>query len=124
MKSQWEHFSVEELDCPCCHRTGMNDDFMEIVEGFRQRLGFPFVVSSGFRCAAHNTAIGGAKDSAHLYGRAVDIAVAFEQASELIKIAVRSGSITGVGIKQHGNVSGRYVHLDNYHDKLTIWSYQ
>jgi zinc D-Ala-D-Ala carboxypeptidase len=32
----------------------------------------PWIVSSGYRCEAVNTAIGGAKNSAHLYGAAAD----------------------------------------------------
>ena len=32
----------------------------------------PIIITSGFRCPAHNNSVGGAPNSQHLYGRAVD----------------------------------------------------
>jgi zinc D-Ala-D-Ala carboxypeptidase len=43
------------------------------LEGIRTVLGdFPIVISSGYRCPALNSEIGGATNSAHLYGCAAD----------------------------------------------------
>ena len=39
----------------------------------RDVAGLPFVVSSGYRCPAHNKAVGGVADSAHTRGYAADI---------------------------------------------------
>ncbi len=42
---------------------------------FRDRLGKPITITSGYRCPAHNKAVGGAKESQHLLGKAADIVV-------------------------------------------------
>jgi len=44
-----------------------------ILEAVRALNGRPVVVSSGYRCKALNTAVGGADNSAHMYGLAADI---------------------------------------------------
>jgi zinc D-Ala-D-Ala carboxypeptidase len=48
----------------------------EVLEPARSLLGIPFFVSSGYRPAWLNAAIGGSKTSAHMDGRAADIKVA------------------------------------------------
>ena len=47
----------------------------ELLEKVRAILGRPVIVTSGYRGAAVNTAIGGAPESAHLWGGAADIIV-------------------------------------------------
>lgn len=45
----------------------------KILQPIRDEWGAPIVVSSGFRCTKLNAAVGGAKNSDHRYGCAVDI---------------------------------------------------
>ena len=45
------------------------------LEKIRARLGQPIVISSGYRSPALNAAVGGAENSAHLYGWAADLTV-------------------------------------------------
>jgi zinc D-Ala-D-Ala carboxypeptidase len=48
----------------------------ELLEAIRALLGgHPVTISSGFRCPSLNAAVGGASDSAHLYGAAADFEV-------------------------------------------------
>lgn len=44
----------------------------ETLEVVRQLLGKPIVISSGYRCAELNAAVGGSKKSMHMTGQAVD----------------------------------------------------
>ena len=44
-----------------------------VLEPIRQAFGQPIVVNSGYRCRQLNIALGGAKRSFHLSGRAADI---------------------------------------------------
>lgn len=44
----------------------------KLLEPIRTLLGQPMMIHSGFRCAAVNSRVGGAKNSAHLEGRAAD----------------------------------------------------
>jgi hypothetical protein len=39
----------------------------------RSALGVPLMISSGYRCAAHNAEVGGAPSSRHLIGCAADV---------------------------------------------------
>jgi hypothetical protein len=47
--------------------------FMNTLNDLREEYGKPIIVLSGARCAEHNAKVGGAKQSAHIEGRAVDI---------------------------------------------------
>lgn len=46
-----------------------------VLEPIRTTGGHPVVISSGFRCEALNSAVGGARTSAHLTGRAADFVI-------------------------------------------------
>ena len=46
---------------------------VHILEPLRKHFQIPILISSGFRCDALNAAIGGAKNSQHTMGQAVDI---------------------------------------------------
>jgi zinc D-Ala-D-Ala carboxypeptidase len=48
---------------------------VRVLEPLRSQFGRPMLISSGYRPAWLNQAIGGAADSAHLYGRAADFTV-------------------------------------------------
>lgn len=80
-----EHFSLEELTASdVARRRGIAnepkaDDIrrlqqlcLQLLEPLREVTG-PLRVTSGYRSAALNAAVGGAKDSAHRYGCAADL---------------------------------------------------
>ena len=67
------HFRVREFAC----RDGSDPIFVEeelaaLLEAIRLHFGCPVAITSGFRTAAHNAAVGGSKSSQHLLGRAAD----------------------------------------------------
>lgn len=47
-----------------------------LLQAIREHFGKPITITSGYRTAAHNATVGGAKSSQHLLGRAADIQVA------------------------------------------------
>lgn len=57
-------------------------ELMEFMDGFRAFWGGPIIVSSGFRCEELNELVGGAKNSAHKYGYAVDFVPANNKKKE------------------------------------------
>ena len=62
------------------------------LEGVRMLLGAPVLVSSGYRSPALNKAIGGAKNSQHMTGQAVDfICPGFGSPRQIVKTLVNSG---------------------------------
>ena len=70
-------FKVRELRCRDGSDTVMVDDaLMLLLQCIREHFGKAVTITSGYRTAAHNAAVGGAKSSQHLLGRAADIQVA------------------------------------------------
>lgn len=73
-----KHFVMGEFLCPC-HECAYSVDpkmdpaFIARLDVARDIAHTPFVINSGRRCAAHNKAVGGKDDSAHVFGKAVDI---------------------------------------------------
>jgi uncharacterized protein YcbK (DUF882 family) len=114
------HFTTEEFKCPCCGIIGVDQAFVELLEKLRVSCGFPFKITSGYRCDVHNQKVGGAKDSAHRKGKAADIAVSGDDAALLLRRAIEM-KFTGIGVKQHGE--RRFIHVDTAHSALTVWSY-
>lgn len=120
------HFKKSELACRCgCGRLP-SYVFMEKVERLRDRLGFPLVVTSGFRCPEHNNRVSRTGLSGpHTTGRAIDLGVSHAHALEVVRMALSMG-FTGIGIKQHG--TGRFIHLDDLPNaegqpRPHLWSY-
>lgn len=71
-----ENFSRHEFACHCgCGGDTIDWETLELVERIRAFYGAPITINSGWRCAAHNAAVGGAPASQHLVGRAADIVV-------------------------------------------------
>ena len=69
-------FKVRELRCRDGSDTVMVDETLTVVlQCIRDHFGKPVTITSGYRTPAHNAAVGGAKSSQHLLGRAADIRV-------------------------------------------------
>jgi uncharacterized protein YcbK (DUF882 family) len=68
-----EHFTAKEMACNCCGKGGVSKKLTALLEEIRAKLGAPITVLSGYRCADHNLACGGVKNSQHLLGTAADI---------------------------------------------------
>lgn len=70
------HFNRYEFRCKNgCGGDTIDVETLKVLEAMRQHFGVPVIINSGFRCAAHNKKVGGAKNSQHLYGRAADVTV-------------------------------------------------
>lgn len=121
---KYRFFSEEELQCKCCNKNGMQDNFMKKVEALRLACGFPFTVTSAYRCSKHNASVSATGvNGPHTTGRSIDIGVRGEQAMKLVQKAVELG-FTGIGVSQKG--TGRFIHLDDLTDgypRPNIWSY-
>ena len=77
----------------------VDSELVQVLQAIRDHFGAPVVITSGYRTAAHNRAVGGAVYSQHQYGRAADIRVSgvpVEQnmVSEVGRKASRSSSLS------------------------------
>lgn len=127
------YFTYDEFRCQCsvCESTAWFTtpefrSFMALLMRMRVELAFPFIVNSGYRCPEYNDEIyvrAGSAPGEHLDGPhtkgAADVKVSFERAYKLNRMASKLGM--GVGIKQHGDVAKRFIHVDNGGARL--WSY-
>ena len=69
-----KNFSRAEFACKCgCGKADISLQLVRMLQEARDTTGVPFVIQSGVRCAKHNVAEGGEKNSAHLQGLAADI---------------------------------------------------
>ena len=113
-------FKVRELRCRDGSDTVMVDEVLTVVlQCIREHFGKAVTITSGYRTPAHNAAVGGAKSSQHLLGRAADIRV---QGVSVEAVAAYAESLMpdwgGVGrypVKA-GRAAG-WVHVDTRADK-------
>jgi uncharacterized protein YcbK (DUF882 family) len=120
----YQYFSAEELKCKCgeCDGGEMNDAFMKKVERMRCKLGFSFVVTSGYRCPAYNASVSSTGlDGPHTTGRAIDIKAGSREKFLIKREAMLQGIIRfGVG--------KNFIHFDDLmpsdgFDPNVIWTY-
>jgi|TARA_R110000824_G_scaffold65393_12_gene170328 zinc D-Ala-D-Ala carboxypeptidase len=124
----WKYFTKDELACQGTGECEMNEEFMEKLITLREEYNNPIIITSGYRHLAHNQSIGGAKNSPHLFGRAVDIKIGGQNAVKILELALKHG-MTGIGIKQRGKYEARFIHIDDMpqsedHPRPWIWSYK
>jgi len=70
-----ENFALAEFACRCCGAVRVDPELVQKLQQLRDRIGKPIAITSGYRCPAHNRAVGGAAQSQHMYGAAADITV-------------------------------------------------
>ena len=124
----WNYFSVDELKCKGTDECEMDEEFMKKLEALRHEFNEPMIVSSGYRSIGYNTTIGGAANSPHLYGKAVDVVISGKSAYRLMKLAIQHG-FTGIGVSQRGPHEKRFLHIDTMensdtHPRARIWCYK
>lgn len=66
-------FDENDFKCKCGCGLDVQPDVKLRLDELRARIGFPIFVNSGARCEAYNRKVGGAANSAHLRGNAVDV---------------------------------------------------
>lgn len=123
-----KYFKKTEFDCRCgCGQNKMQPDFLKKLDDLRERLDFPLIVTSGYRCPSHNMAVSttGGEGAPHTTGRAVDFSIMGTNAFRLITQASLGGWMTGIGVNQRGAHAKRFIHLDDLDrfPRPNVWSY-
>lgn len=114
-----KHLTEEEFKCPCCGKCKMDEEFMFRLMDARRIADTPFIITSGFRCYAHNKEVGGYKSSSHTLGFAADIAVNGDRTRAIIVSALIEAGFTRIGVGQG------LVHVDSDPTKNSprLWVY-
>lgn len=103
------------------------------LQPLRDKLGRPVIVTSGYRSPAVNTAIGGARNSAHMSGLAADIHVPGMSFAELMKrihtmglpvdqVIDEFGSWVHVAVAPKGQIPRREYLIARYQNGRTVYS--
>lgn len=108
------NLTTQSVECRCgCGRGSVPSDtdpsLVALYEEICLRLVTLPSILSGHRCQARNEYVGGACDSPHLYGLALDLDVSgeplFEEALEIIEVLTGTG---GVGADERRGM----IHID------------
>ena len=120
---RWPNFTYEEMLCQETEKSGMDEDFMDLVQRLRNRFG-RLVLNSAFRDKEHSAE----RDKptgpgTHYLGVAIDPKVETgDERYRLVRIALKLG-FEGIGIAK------TFVHLDKpipgtFHaHRPNIWTY-
>ena len=126
------YFYEYELACPCGCGGGqrqMDPDFMRHLVALRKKAGFPFPVTSGYRCPKYNEQVSETgRLGPHTEGKAVDVQLSGILAHSFLKLMLSCEAIKGIGIKQKGPHESRFIHIDTCRPKINrprpwIWTY-
>lgn len=104
----WPNFSPAEMACRGTGQLVVSVELMDKLEALRKALKTrPLLVTSGYRSPSHNASVGGAANSQHLHGKAVDIALANMDGAEV------EGHAKMLGFTGFGRYPGKgIIHLD------------
>jgi len=103
-----------------CKETGENlidDRFVHWLDELRERCGFPFVITSGYRSPQHSKEVVKATPGQHSTGRAADIAVNGGVQRYILLREAFAMSFTGVGIHRD------FIHVDERLVTAVSWPY-
>lgn len=103
------HFNSTEFICKCknksCATTEIDPALVTTLQRIRDHFGTEVTINSAYRCKKHNAAVGGAKDSFHMQGRAADIKVSGVKPKTVAQYAESIG-VNGIGLYDN------FVHVD------------
>ena len=115
MKYNW--FRLEEFNCTHTNKNEMDPEFIHRLDLLRERVGFPMIVTSGYRDITHPAEINKPEPGYHTKGLAADIKVTngFERMNivhEALKL-----NFGGIG------VSKTFIHIDDRKTTPVMWTY-
>lgn len=91
-----EHFNRSEFACRCgCGFDTIDTATLAALENIRDYFGQPITINSACRCINHNTQIGGAARSQHIFARASDIVVKDVTPADVADYATEIGLSVG-----------------------------
>jgi len=116
-KLMYKHFDISEFRCRETGENDMDESFIHMLDELRERVGFPMVITSGYRSKQHTAERNKEKGGTHTQGIAADIAVnnGFERMN-LVHEALKMG-FGGIGVAR------TFVHIDMRATTPVMWTY-
>ncbi|MBR2085766.1 MAG: hypothetical protein IJ906_01275 [Oscillospiraceae bacterium] len=110
------HFNISEFRCKCCkeHETLNNPELIEKLEKLYAALNCSkIIVTSGYRCAAHDKNVGGSGTGQHTFGNAADICC-YGQDGQPISSKAVCCKAQDIGFRGIANITAAYIytHVD------------
>jgi uncharacterized protein YcbK (DUF882 family) len=112
----YKFFRLEEFNCTHTNKNEMDHEFLVKLDELRERVGFPFVITSGYRDATHPAEARKETPGTHNQGIAADIKVSngFERMN-IVHEAIKMGFSIGV--------ARTFVHVDDRKTTPVMWTY-
>lgn len=115
--SDYKHFNLSEFRCSHCGQNRIKHDFVTRLDELRELAGFPFVVTSGWRCKEHPSEATKEFPGQHFFGVAADIKVSNgSERRRIVDCALEMG-FRGIG------VANGFVHVDDREGLPVMWTY-
>ena len=117
-----KYFKPHEFACKCggkyCDGSVDKVDLRMVkkLDDIREHFGVECIVTSGVRCERHNAAVGGVRNSQHLYGKAADFVIKNVPAREVYNYANTKVIPGEGGLGKYDN----FTHLD-VRDNYSRW---
>lgn len=108
------HFNVSEFYCKCGkeHSTLIADELIDKLEQLYTALGCSkIIVSSGYRCAAHDKSVGGSGTGQHTLGKAADVCC-YDQGGAPIDSKLVCCTAADLGFSGVARINDAYTHVD------------
>ena len=109
-----EHFRASEFRCKCgkTHDFNVDDELVEKLEALRAALECSSItVASGFRCVAHDKAVGGTGTGQHTLGKAADI-TCYDKDGKVIDTKLVCCAAQDIGFSGIARINDRNTHVD------------
>ena len=112
----YKFFRLEEFNCTHTNLNEMDHEFLVKLDELRERVGFPFIITSGYRDATHPAEARKETPGTHNQGIAADIKVSngFERMN-IVHEAIKMGFSIGV--------ARTFVHVDDRKTTPVMWTY-
>ena len=113
------NFSAAEFGCRCrqCKQIRIDEALVAHLQQIRDHFGKPVVITSGYRCPSHNSAVGGTTNSFHTKGQAADFYIKDVPTPEIARYAESIG-VPGIGLYDD------FVHIDTRTNKSYWFGHQ
>tara|TARA_R110000822_G_scaffold227213_5_gene359933 strand:+ start:1733 stop:2074 length:342 start_codon:yes stop_codon:yes gene_type:complete len=111
------YFDLAEFDCQETGENDMSKEFLSAIDDLREKCGFSFVITSGYRSRKHSIEKAKNTPGTHAQGIACDIKVnGGVERFRIVEEALKMG-FNGIGIAKN------FVHVDLRKTTPVLWCY-